>query len=149
MPIFVTDEVVTAAKMNKIYKPVTSVATSNRTFTNAGFLDLDALTGGAGTLTAVIVTVTTETTAMVWINAERIFNSAGIIILSYRVSGATTLAAADTLRSVLTQNTLPVPGAGMILQTGLTAGVNVFELQARVSAGTGTLFVPSLTVIPV
>lgn len=149
MPIFVADEVVTAAKMNKIYKPVTSVATSNRTFTNTSFLDLDALTGGAGSLTAVIVTVTTEATALVMINAERIFNTAGITILSYRISGATTLAAADTLRTVMTQNTLATPGAGLILQTGLTPGSNVFELQARVNAGTGSLFVPSLIVVPI
>lgn len=37
MPVFVAGEVVTAAKQNLIYKPVTSVASSNRTFTNTGF----------------------------------------------------------------------------------------------------------------
>lgn len=86
---------------------------------------------------------------MVFINAERIFNTAGVLLLSYRISGATTLAAADTLRTVITQNTLATPGAGTILQSGLTAGSNVFELQARVTAGTGSLFVPSLTVVPI
>jgi hypothetical protein len=147
MPVFVPDEVVTAAKMNLIYKPQAGGNGDTRTFTNASFLDLDALTGGAGTVAAVIVSVTTETSAIVVVSANNLSASAGSASLTYRVSGATTIAAVagNALRAV------GIVGASKVdYLSGLTPGVNVFELQASVSGGgTGTVSFPELIVIPI
>lgn len=150
MPEFVADEIVTAAKMNKIFKPVEAKATGNRTaFTNTSFADLDALTGGAGTLTAVIATVVTEDEALVTLNAERLYSSGSVVLVSYRISGATTVASADTDKTLIVQGTAPVSASVTRLVTGLTPGTNVFEVQARVNSGSGNLFVPSIVVVPI
>ena len=140
---FVTDEVVTAAKLNMATSITADPDTGDRTFTNTGYLDLDALTGGAGSLGAVIVTVTTGTTALVCISGT-LNNSGGTTHLGYRVSGATTIAAADneSIRTSATTNST----LAMMRPVTLTAGVNVFELQGKVTAATGRIFLPSLVV---
>ena len=149
MPVFVTDEVVTAAKMNQIFKPVSAGApTGSRTFTNTSFLDLDALTGGAGSVSAVIATVTTSTTCIVIIGTQNISNTAGAVLLTYRVSGATTVAGSDT--NTMRNGATTVLGASKVFYvSGLNAGSNTFEVQARASAGTGTIDGITLTVIPI
>jgi hypothetical protein len=119
-----------------------------RTFTNTSFADLDALTGGSGTIAAVSVTVDTSTDALVLIGTSLMDNTGGTTILGYRVSGATTIAAGD-VHHVLTSSTTNNNGAnGAFHQASLNAGSNVFELQARVTAGTGQLDDCYLTVIP-
>jgi hypothetical protein len=112
---------------------------AGRTFTNTSYLDLDALTGGAGTLTAVSVSCDTDTLAIVHVGAEMTGPTTGNILLSYRVSGATTVASSDTWA-------FNHSSAGIVIQAGITtyqsalnAGTNAFEAQARVTAGTGTL----------
>lgn len=137
--VFVADEVVTAAKLNL----ATSIQGANslggdRTFTNTGFLDLDALTGGAGSVAATIVTATTGTTCLLHFSCVAASNSAGVTILAYRVSGATTIAASDSIASRTASVGLTALSFSQLL-TGLTEGSNVFELQARVTAGTGRL----------
>ena len=118
----------------------------SRTYTNTGFLDLDALTGGAGTVAAVAVTVTTLTRAIIIITS-RLSNSGGTARVGWRCSGATTIASTN----VECRTTTAVGGevaSYVQLVTALTAGSNTFELQANVSAGTGTISEPRLIVVP-
>jgi hypothetical protein len=129
--------------------PVESdIDTGNRTFTNTGYLDLDALTGGSGSIGAVAVTVDTDTRALVIITATlRNQTAASTALLSYRVSGATTTAASDNhMRQGLMDGALP--SSTHISVATLTAGSNTFELQARVTANTGQIGIPQIIVIP-
>lgn len=118
-------------------------------FTNTAYADLDALTTDPLSA-ALTVTVNTMTTAIVMLGAN-IFqkNTAGNTFMSYRISGATTRASSD-LYSIRVGSAV----AGILsvsypfIATGLTAGTNVFEAQARVDSNSGRLDYPSLTVIP-
>lgn len=121
---------------------------NSRTFTNTSFADLDALTGGSGTIPAHAVTVQTGTRALVGFGASTISNTGGTIYLSYRVSGDTTIAAADTGKNLRNSDSALIGASYVDLTSALTPGTNTFELQARVSGGTGTLTAPELWVIP-
>lgn len=120
-------------------------------FTNTGYADLDALTTVSGT--AVTVTCDTLTTAVVILSAAGLTNTTAsqVARLGYRVSGASTIAASDAVTATGGDDT-SIDGAAsptyVHFQNGLTAGTNVFELQARVSANAGRLTHPTLTVIP-
>lgn len=125
---------------------------NSRTFTNTGFLDLDALTGGAGSLSAVSVSLTTGTSAVVAVSGNMANSTAGALtILSYRISGATTqIADNDWALIVESGNAADAYAVSCVSsQLALTPGVNVFELQAAVNTGTGTLSRPHLVVTPI
>lgn len=147
---FVSDEIVTAAKLNMaVQMQAVDHNGGNRTFTNTTYADLDALTGGAGTLNALAVTVTTGTSVKITLGA--LLNNdtiASSVFMSYRVSGATTLAADDTRAARLNAPTAAfIPWVTFVeVRTGLTAGSNTFELQARASANTGRINSPLLIV---
>lgn len=120
-----------------------------RTFTNTSFLDLDALTGGAGTINAVAVSATTDTRVLVIVSAASIStNGTGTASLGFRISGATTTAASSTQALRTSGVAALLIGASRCMMTTVTAGLNTFELQATVSAGTGTVTSPELIVIP-
>ena len=103
-----------------------------------------------GFASEVEVTVTTGTEALVLFKADLSNNTGGSQCrLSYSVSGATTVAASD-LRSVFYESSNAGDGAtlsGFDLAIGLTAGSNVFTLEGRVSADTGTIARPEIAVI--
>jgi hypothetical protein len=67
--------------------------------------------------------------------------------MSFAVSGATTVAAADTSSIVHSFNGGMRWGASFLV-TGLNAGTNTFTLQYRVTANTGTYSVRRIAVIP-
>jgi hypothetical protein len=127
------------------------------TFTNAGYLDLDALTGGAGSLTAVADTVEIGASgrALVIISAQFSGNTLGVFsLLSVRFSGATTQAATDSWCAFF-----QVWAAGRQGQTsrarvftGLNIGTTTVECQARAIVGGPTEVAEiqrvSLVVIP-
>lgn len=96
------------------------------------------------------VTVTTGTVALVFFKAQLSNDTAGsLTLLSYSISSATTVAAADN-HSILFEssaNTDQAGFGGFDLRTGLTAGSNVFTLEARVTANTGTIQRPEIAVI--
>lgn len=96
--------------------------------------------------------ITTGTTALVVVSAFRANNStAGKVVgITYSVSGATTIAAADQRGSMGTSSGASewFPLGRTFLETGLTAGTNVFQMEGKVDAGTGTVVRPSLLVIP-
>jgi hypothetical protein len=97
------------------------------------------------------VTVTTGTSALVWINAQ-CFNStsnAGCWF-SFTVSGASSVAASDTwagLTDGVTLNDVNRFGVPHLI-TGLTAGSNTFKMQYKVDAGTGNFQRREIVVIP-
>lgn len=117
-------------------------------FTNTSYADLDALSAAAFT-NPVAVTVDTGTEAIVTISAARVQQvTSGTLFLSYRVSGASTIASDDDW-SIRSSNTASVLAQSFThLRTGLTAGSNTFELQARVTANSGNLSNPSIAVTP-
>lgn len=140
---FVTDEVVTAAKLNMATSMAVaqSVLGTSRTFTNSTFLDLDALTGGAGSMAAVAVTVTTGTLVKVTVGCQFANTTAAAFgSLSYRISGATTLAASHNWAFVAESAAANADiGASRVSWQTVTAGVNTFECQALTSTGTQTI----------
>ena len=119
--------------------PSVSIDDTGRTTASTSYV---ALTGAPS------VTITTGTKAIMWITA-RMSNNGGSnrSWLSCAVSSATTIAASDAV-SVEIDNT----NAGEETRLGmahiytLTAGSNVFTLNARVAAGTGTFENQSLIV---
>lgn len=119
-------------------------------FTNTSYLDLDAVTGGTPG-SAISVSVATGTKALVMFRAKLTNDTGGgITILAYRVSGASTVSASDIdalfYESSAANDTISV--GTFDFATSLTAGTNVFELQARVTAGTGKLQRTELFVLP-
>ena len=115
---------------------------SDRTSTSTSY---ETLTG------APAVSLTTGTEALVSFGALS-KNSSGnaIIMVGFVISGATTLAAAENT-SIIRQDggTNVRSRKGMTtLVTGLTAGVNVFTMQVKQSAGTTTFTDMELIVTP-
>lgn len=116
--------------------------TTPLTFTNTGFLDLDAVTGGTPG-TAVIVTLEMPYTGLAQVVlSARLQNSAvgGITVLGYKVTGATTINSTDN--DCLSFNAhaanVGVLRSWVAFPT-LNAGTNVIEMQARVSGNTGNI----------
>lgn len=88
------------------------------------------------------VTCTTGTTALVGLYADVTVNTAGTVAyMSYNVSGASSLGAADS--RALAFASASVASAPFLLasyvhlETGLTAGSNVFNSQYRMGSGGG------------
>ncbi len=96
------------------------------------------------------VTVTTGTEALICWNAQLSNDTAGsLTYVSYSVSGATTVAASDnhSLNYESSANADRAEFGRSDLRTGLTAGSNVFTLEARVDGNTGTILRPEIAVI--
>ncbi len=127
----------------------TAVDTASNTSLLTSYETLDEVTAWNFT-GEVEVTVTTGTEALVLFKARLSNSAAGsITYMSYSVSGATTVAAADG-HSIWYESSGANDQAnfgGHDLRTGLTAGSNVFTLEGRVSADTGTIHRPEITVI--
>jgi hypothetical protein len=153
--VFVTGEVVTAATLNTYVKDNlldldrratatgASVATSQTT-ASAAYVDL-ATVGPA-------VTVTTGTRAVALFAAYTGNNTAGSAsFTSVAVSGATTIAAADTTDVFFIPVATAVPTqrvAGFAYFSTLTAGSNTFTQKYKVNTGTGSWSDRTIVVIP-
>lgn len=151
-----TTELVTAAMMNTHVRDNLDFlagwesALSNQDitgFTNTSYADLDALTT-APFSSPVIVSVLTGTTAQVTISCARVSQTtAGTLFLGYRISGATTRAADDDFGVRYAAGGAIISSTFTHLATGLTAGTNTFELQAKVTSNSGNLSNPSILVM--
>jgi len=151
-----TGELVTAAFMNNhvrdnllflVSRTSADLNADVNGFTNTSYADLDALTTAAFA-SPVAVTLTTGTAALVIISAARIQQvTSGTVFMSYRVSGASTIASDDD-RSIRYSDTSVATMTYQIPVTTLTAGSNTFELQARTTANSANLSNPVITVIP-
>lgn len=152
-----TGELVTAAIMNTHVRDNllhlgdsagTTVDDTVTGFTNTSYADMDALT--TDQLNApVIATVDTLTTALVIVSCRTIVQAtSGNAFMSYRVSGASTIASDDDFSVFATTAANNASRTFAHTRTGLTAGANTFEVQARVSANSATIQSPGIIVIP-
>lgn len=110
-------------------------------------------TSYVGLTTGTAVTVTTGTSALVVVTVRLAGDTVNAEnLVSYAVSGATTIAAADTnSSSFANSNTAIYSGATVplfVVQTGLTAGSNTFTIQYRTSAGLVYVNNRRITVFP-
>ena len=116
----------------------TSETTASTTYANLA-------TAGPG------LNVTTGTEAIVIITATmRNDTAGGQCIMSFAISGATTLAASDA-NSLTFESGHPADQYGasrVVFMSGLTAGSNTFSVKYRVSSGTGTFVNRDIAVIP-
>jgi hypothetical protein len=99
--------------------------------------------------TAISVTLVTGTRALVSMTMEMNSGASNEIFLSVSVSGATTVAAADTRAAKFISN-VNYFGNNAIARTfvfpSLTAGTNTFTLNYRTTAGTSGMYKRSLIV---
>lgn len=114
---------------------------TNQTTTSTSYVDLT--TAGPS------VTLTTGTSAIVFISAVQRNDGGAGNYVSVAVSGATTLAASDGNALYTNQDGAQqrIGGAVMKKLTGLTAGSNTFTLKYRVTANTGYFYNRSIAVI--
>lgn len=117
----------------------TAAVATQESLTTSAYTDL--------TTVGPAVTITTGTQALVVITATLLPVGGIEGYMSVAVSGATTIAAADT-RAL--QGTAALHGASRVVPvTGLTAGSNIFTAKYRSSGGSGSGFKDrSITVIP-
>lgn len=94
----------------------------------------------------VTVTIGANGLALVLIECGLFNSGANDSLVSVDVSGATTIAAADT-RCIRQATTSAMGLGGPFLITGLTAGSTTFKLKYRVAAGTGSFFNRNIAVI--
>ena len=120
-------------------------ANSNTGATTTSTSYVTTLTGDA---TAISVTLPTGTTALIT-ETSNAQNSGGVsTFLSFSVSGATTLAAADAQAAftAFTSGSSAGVMARSYVYSGLTAGVNTFTLNYKAQAATATYVTRQLTV---
>jgi hypothetical protein len=123
--------------------PTGSTVATSQTTTSASYTDL--ATGGPA------VTVTTGTKAFIFLYTHSSNNTANnFVAMSFAISGATTLAAADG-RSIV--HSPPTNGRGkrgssVFFIDTLTAGSNTFTAKYRVGGGTGAWQDRRLAVLP-
>ena len=124
----------------------------NRTFTNTSFLDLDALTGGSGSIAAVSFSITTAEAgrALIMLGCQFGNDTLGAIgTLGVNVTGATTQTANDALSFRYESSAAnDICMASYVWPLTLGSGTTTFELQAKTSAGTQTIDNPRIVVIP-
>lgn len=118
----------------------TATVDTSETTASTSFTDL-ATSGPAAT-------VTTRTSALVFI-AANLSNNTDASLMSMAVSGASTVAAADT-KAIRHGGsaTIDSEAGTFFVVTGLTAGSNTFTAKYRVNAGTGTFRNRRIAVIP-
>ncbi len=129
----------------------TDVDTGSDTGISTSYVTLAA--GGVSNwafATEIEVTVTTGTVALVLFQATLFNNTGGSLTsMSYSVSGATTVAADDghAIQYESSNANDQAQFGSFDLRTGLTAGSNVFTLEGRVTANTGTISRPEIAVL--
>jgi hypothetical protein len=132
----------------------TTASTSLMIYNGSVWVDLVAKSAANATFnpavggyvnTATSVSVYTGTSALVTLMSPGLSNSGGsTTLMSFAVSGATTIAAADA--NGVDHAGTTVIGKSRQLTVTLTAGLNTFTLAARASGPTATILVPSITV---
>jgi hypothetical protein len=107
---------------------------------------ISPITSGSMTNSASAVSVYTGTSAVVTLTCPGLSNSsASTTILSFAVSGATTIAGADA-NGVQQIGATSFGRSRLLVVTGLTAGLNTFTICSRQSGAGGLIETPSLTV---
>ncbi len=129
--------------------PATDVDTGSGSHTATSYLNLGHAQWGFAS--DIEVTVTTGTAALVMFKA-RLSNDTGgsTTRMSYSVSSATAVDASDTHAISYESGSAGDQSeyGAYDYRTGLTAGSNVFTLEGKVSANTGTIARPEIFVLP-
>jgi len=120
----------------------TATVATVETTTSVTFVDLATVTD--------TVTVTVGVNGLLFIVLGTAFFNSGAnsTLMSYALSGANTLAAADANGTLQSAGTNGLEMSFCKLLTGLNTGSTTVKLKYRVSAGTGTFFRRSITAIP-
>ncbi len=122
--------------------PTRTIVDTKETTTSGTFTDL-ATAGPA-------VTVTTGTAVLVIVTA-RLFNNTdtGQSVMSYAISGATTVAATNNFSIAFTANAADafIQVSGVWVHAGLTAGTNIFTAKYA-ATNTGSFEFRQVAVIP-
>lgn len=121
--------------------PVFSRVDTTQTTTSTSYTDL--ATAGP----AVTATIGSNGLALVCIGALMDQSVADFANMSFAVSGASTIAAADN-NACLQYNTNDRVVSRNILLTGLTPGSNTFTMKYKVGSGTGSFTYRTIAVIP-
>ncbi len=129
-----------------------SERTDSQTATTTSYVTLAASGVGNWEFAAEVeVSVTTGTHALVLMAARLVNDTAGsATFLSYSVSGATTIASADS-KSIRYDSSVASDNAsfgGWDWVTALTAGSNTFTLEGKVDGNIGTIATPRILVMP-
>jgi hypothetical protein len=122
--------------------PTTAYIATSATTTSTSYGDLSDTAGPT-------VTVTTGTQALVALYAAMVNSvAANNTLMSFTVSGASSVGAADNFAIGGNTGTVGLRYGNVFLVTGLTAGSNTFTAKYKVNGGTGTCVDRRLTVIP-
>jgi len=119
--------------------PDEDIVATSQTTTSTSYTDL-ATAGPA-------VTVVTGTTAVVGLYNSNVNTGSTSALMSFEVSGASTIAANDNMAIGISGTNATREGATFLV-TGLTAGSNTFTCKYRVGAGTGTYVDRRIFVLP-
>lgn len=117
----------------------TEIVATSQTTTSASFTDL-ATVGPA-------VTATTGPMALVSIYNSNVNSGSAASLMSFEVSGASSVSAADNT-SIGAIGTSGIREGAAFLVTGLTSGSNTFTCKYRVGANTGTYVDRRISVLP-
>ena len=151
---YVTGEIVTAAHLNETRDNLLSLDS----FLGQGIVNFAEDATGATTVSstsyaadspAVAVTCTTGTSA--WLEAQASVEgpTGAVLNMSYAVSGASTIAAADARSQRIIGNANAVDITLTRKVTGLTAGSNTFTLHWKVASGSAFPNYRRLAVFPI
>lgn len=116
-----------------------AIVATSQTTTSTSYVDL-ATVGPS-------VTVTTGPAAFVSTYNSNFNTGAAASLMSFEVSGASAIAAADNVSIAIAGTSSQRAGATFLLTT-LTPGVNTFTAKYRVGAGTGTYADRRIVVFP-
>jgi hypothetical protein len=109
-------------------------------------VDINPSISASYTNATAAVSLYTGTSAWVTLISESLSNSsASTTLLSFAVSGATTIAASDA-NGIQNIGTAGVARSRLLLVTGLTAGLNTFTLASRASGSGGVIARPAISV---
>ena len=135
---------ITTIYNGSVWVCVTDVASDSlTTSTLTGFAYTSTFTGADTTANSVTLVTGTTAILLMTVNAFPSGGGALSLALSASVSGASTIAAADTHcvgTALTTTNTVQVTIGGSVLMTGLTPGTNTFTLNGKISAGNLPLY---------
>jgi hypothetical protein len=129
----------TGANAGATRTPVTSIVSASQTTTSGSYVDLTTVGPAASP--------TTGTAAIVSLSSSIGNSSAAATLMSFAISGATTVAASDPF-AIGHDSIANYRLGGLFMVTGLTPGTNTFTAKYRVSGGTGTFLDRKLIVLP-
>lgn len=119
--------------------PTANIVGTTETTASTSYTDL--------TTVGPTITATTGTQVLIGLYAAMFNSAANNSLMSFAVSGASTVGAADNF-AIANNGTNGIRYGHMLLLPGLTAGSNTFTAKYKVNAGTGTFVDRRMVLIP-